>query len=116
MINQDAPGVPRGTHARSDAFARRILGLYLPPHPPAWEKSVFYGAVELRAREALEGRAKKRMEKAKAINTRRARADERHGGGERTVLGTMRAAPILFSEIPISHGFRRREGGTVVAG
>jgi len=55
------------------------------------------------------------MEKAKAINTRRearrARADERHGGGEKTVLGTMRAAPILFSEIPISHGFRAGRKG-----
>jgi len=49
---------------------------------------------------------------------RRARAGERHGGGDRerarererererdTVLGTMRTTPILFSEIPISHGF-----------
>jgi len=62
------------------------------------------------------------MEKAKAINTRRdqerpgelGRAKDTEAEIERererererdTVLGTMRTTPILFSEIPISHGF-----------
>lgn len=110
VINQDAPGVPRCTHARSDAFARRILaGLpsSCPSAPWFGEKRILRSG-RIKSAGAL-GAREERMEKAKAINTRRgqerARAGERHGGGERTVLGTMRAAPILFSEIPISHGF-----------
>lgn len=116
MINQDAPGVPRCTHVRFDAFARLILaGL---PFCFAWlgEERILRSG-RIKSAGAL-GAREERMEKAKAINTRRearrARADERHGGGEKTVLGTMRAAPSsYFQRYPSPTVFERegRDGG-----
>jgi hypothetical protein len=58
-------------------------------------------------------RRRRRRKKRRARLTPRSR-DEAGGreGERRTVLGTMRAAPILFSEIPISRRFSGgKEGG-----
>lgn len=74
------------------------------------KKSVFYEAVELSARTTVE--------KAKAINIRRDRRSGSVDGGGETLSSRHNAcrAPILFSEIPISHRFgSEKEAGRLPA-